>query len=125
MRLLLDSHAVYWWMTGSAKLSETARRLILDSTNDVLISSVSIYEIELKAARRRVNLPPQELRAALRRNAVEELAITHDHAEYAAHLEWTHRDPWDRLLAAQALLENCVLVSVDKVFDGTPIDRRW
>lgn len=114
-----------WWLTGSAKLSATARELIRDSTNGVLISAVSIYEIELKAARRRVNLPPQELRAALRRNAVEELAITHDHAEYAAHLEWTHRDPWDRLLAAQVLLESCVLVSVDKVFDGTPIDRRW
>ena len=91
----------------------------------MLVSAVSIYEIELKAGRRRVNLPPQELRAALRRNAVEELAITHDHAAYAAHLEWAHRDPWDRLLAAQALLENCVLVSVDKVFDGTSVDRRW
>ena len=125
MRLLLDSHVVYWWMTGSGRLSAAARELILDSANAVLVSAVSIYEIELKAGRRRLNLPPQELRAALRRNAVEELAITHDHAEYAAHLEWTHRDPWDRLLATQALLENCVLVSIDKVFDGTPVERRW
>ncbi len=125
MRLLLDSHAVYWWMTGSPRLSATARDLILDPANAVLVSAVSIYEIELKARRRRVDLPPQELRAALRRNAVEEVAVTHDHAEYAAHLEWAHRDPWDRLLAAQALLESCVLVSVDKVFDDTPTDRRW
>ena len=125
MRLLLDSHAVYWWMAGNTRLSALARELILNGANAVLVSAVSIYEIELKAGRRRVNLPPQELRAALRRNAVEELAITHDHAEYAAHLEWGHRDPWDRLLAAQALLENCVLVSVDKVFDVVPIDRRW
>ena len=125
MKLLLDSHAVYWWMTGNAKLSTTARQLILDSANAVLVSTVSIYEIELKAGRRRVTLPPQELRAALRRNAVEELAVTHDHAEYAAHLDWAHRDPWDRLLAAQALLENCILVSVDEVFDETPVDRRW
>ena len=125
MRLLLDSHVVYWWMAGSGRLSAAARELILDSANAVLVSAVSIYEIELKAGRRRLNLPPQELRAALRRNAVEELAITHDHAEYAAHLEWTHRDPWDRLLAAQALLENCALVSIDKVFDGTPVERRW
>ena len=125
MRLLLDSHAVYWWMTGSPRLSANARQLILDSDNAVLVSAVSIYEIELKAGRRRVSLPPQELRAALRRNTVEELAITHDHAEYAAQLEWTHRDPWDRLLAAQTLLENCVLVSVDKVFDATAVVRRW
>lgn len=87
MRLLLDSHAVYWWMTGSPRLSATARELVLDGANDVLVSAVSIYEIELKAWRRRVNLPPRELRAALGGNAVEELAIAHDHAEYAAHLE--------------------------------------
>ena len=125
MRLLLDSHAVYWWMTGSTRLSGTARELIVDSENTVLVSAATIYEIELKARRRRVELPPQELRAALRRNAVEELAITHEHAEYAAHLKWDHRDPWDRLLAVQARLENCVLVSVDEVFDSLAIDRRW
>ena len=125
MKLLLDSHAVYWWMTGSARLSETAGELIVDNANTLLVSAVSIYEIEFKAGRRRLNLPPQELRAALRRNAVEELAVTHDHAEYAAHLDWDHRDPWDRLLAAQARLENCVLVSVDEVFDGIGINRRW
>ncbi len=125
MRLLLDSHAVYWWLTGSPRLSATARGLILDRANAVVVSAVSIYEIELKAGRRRVNLPPQELRAALRRNAVEELPVTHGHAEYAALLEWDHRDPWDRLLAGQALLENCDLVSVDKVFDATAVTRRW
>ncbi len=125
MRLLLDSHAVYWWMTGNPKLSAPARELILDNTNTVLVSAASIYEIEYKARRRRVDLPPQELRAALRRNAVEELAITYDHAEYAAQLRWAHRDPWDRLLAAQAFLDHCILVSVDRVFDATPIDRRW
>ena len=113
-------------MTGSARLSATARNLVLDSTNAVLVSAVSIYEIELKAGRQRVSLPPAgTAAAALRRNAAEELATTHDHAEYAAHLDWAHRDPWDRLRAAQALLENCVVVSVDKVFDAIPVDRRW
>ena len=52
MRLLLDSHAVYWWMAGSARLSRTAHDLILDTDNDLLVSAVSIYEIELKARRR-------------------------------------------------------------------------
>ena len=125
MRLLLDSHAVYWWLTGSTRLSATARGLILDRANTVLVSAVSIYEIELKAGRRRVNMSPQELRAALRRNAVEELPVTHGHAEYAALLDWAHRDPWDRLLAAQARLENCALVSIDKIFDVIAVERRW
>ena len=125
MRLLLDSHAVYWWMAGSTRLSRTARELILDNENDLLVSAVSIYEIELKVKRRRVDLPPQELRAALRRNAVVDLALTHEHAEYAACLDWDHRDPWDRLLAAQARLESCALVSADAVFDGIGVGRRW
>lgn len=125
MKLLLDSHAVYWWLTGNPRLSETARELILDRTKSVLVSAVSIYELEIKARRGRIDLPPQELRAALRRNAVDDLAITHEHADYAAHLDWEHRDPWDRLLAAQSRLENCALVSIDVVFDAINIDRRW
>ena len=125
MRLLLDSHAVYWWMAGSTRLSRTARELILDNENDLLVSAVSIYEIELKAKHGRVDLPPQELRAALRRNAVVDLALTHEHAEYAACLDWDHRDPWDRLLTAQSRLEGCALVSADQVFDGIGVDRRW
>ena len=125
MRLLLDSHAVYWWMAGSERLSRTARELILDTDNELMVSAVSIYEIELKAKRGRVDLPPQELRAALRRNAVRDLDVTHEHAEYAACLDWDHRDPWDRLLAAQARLESCALVSTDEVFDGIGVDRHW
>ena len=91
----------------------------------MLISAVSIYAIEVEIARGRVNLPPQELQTAIQRNAIEELAVTHDHSEHAAHLEWTESDPWDRPLATQALLESCVLVSVDRIFDGTTIVRRW
>ena len=125
MRLLLDSHAVYWWMAGSVRLSAAARELILDSDNVLMVSAVSIYEIELKAKRGRIDLPPQELRAALRRNAVENLAITHEHAEYAACLDWDHRNPWDRFLAAQARLEGCALVSADGVFDGIGVHRYW
>jgi len=125
VKLLLDSHAVYWWLSGGAKLSHRARELIRDRSNTVLVSAVSIYEIELKAYRRRIDLPPRELRAALSRNQVAELAISSDHAEYAANLDWEHRDPWDRLLFAQAILEGCGLVSVDAVFDQVPVVRHW
>ena len=125
MRLLLDSHVVYWWVAGSRRLSAAALGLILNRENVVLVSAVSIYELEWKAQRSRIALPSQEMRAALRRNAVEDIPITHDHAEYAAQLDWDHRDPWDRLLAAQARLENCSLVSVDEVFDAIGVDRQW
>lgn len=125
MRLLLDSHAVYWWLAGGPRLSEKARGLIRDRANAVLVSAVSIYELEYKVRRSRLDLPSQELRAALRRNAVEDLPITHDHADYAAQLDWEQRDPWDRLLAAQARLENCALVSLDAVFDAVGVNRQW
>ena len=71
-------------MAGSVRLSEAARALILDIDNELFVSAVTIYEIELKAKRRQIDLPPQELRAALRRNAVGDLPVTHEHAEYAA-----------------------------------------
>ena len=125
MKLLLDSHAVYWWVAGSGRLSDRARRLILDRANTVLVSAASIYEIELKARRGRINLPALELRSALRRNGIDELAISHEHAEYAANFEWEHRDPWDRLLLAQSRLEQCALVSVDAVFDQVGAGRLW
>ena len=125
MRLLLDTPAAYWWMAGSVRLSETARSLILNVDNELWVSAATIYEIELEARRRRVDLPPQELRAALRRNGVSGLAITHEHAEYAGWLDWEHRDPWDRLLAAQARLERCALLSADEAFDRIGVDRRW
>lgn len=125
MKLLLDSHAVYWWASGSGRLSRHAESLIRDRGNTVLVSAASIYEIELKARRGRVKLPPRELRAALGRNDIGELAITPEHAEYAANLDWPHRDPWDRLLLAQAVLENCALVSIDGIFDQVTADRHW
>lgn len=127
MKLLLDSHTAYWWIAGSDRLSACAEELILDDTNVVLVSAVSIYELELKIKFKRdqINLRPQVLIETLRDNDVEELSVTHHHAEHAACFDWGHRDPWDRLLAAQAILEECVLVSVDRKFDQVVTDRRW
>ena len=127
MKLLLDSHTVYWWIAGSDRLSACAEELILDDTNVVLVSAVSIYELELKIKFKRdqINLRPQVLIETLRDNDVEELSVTHHHAEHAACFDWGHRDPWDRPLAAQAILEECVLVSINRKFDQVVTDRRW
>lgn len=127
MKLLLDSHTAYWWIAGDDRLSTCAEELILDDTNVVLVSAVSIYELEfkIKFKRNQISLCPQVLIETLRDNDVEELSVTHRHAEHAACFDWDHRDPWDRLLAAQAILEECVLVSVDRKFDQIMTDRRW
>ena len=80
-----------------------------------LVSAVSICDLEfkIKYKRNQVDLRPQLLIETLRDNDVEELSVTHYHAEHAARFDWGHRDPWDRLVAAQAILEECVLVSAD------------
>ena len=125
MKILLDSHAIYWWAIGSERLSATARALIEDKTNVVLVSAVSFYELDNKMRLNKLDLKPQELRAAVTASGLQTLAITDLHAELAASFDWDHRDPWDRILAAQTRLEHCVLISTDVVFDTVLHERIW
>ncbi|PSH55265.1 type II toxin-antitoxin system VapC family toxin [Phyllobacterium sophorae] len=125
MKLLLDSHAVYWWTIGSGRLSGKARSLIEDKANTVLVSAVSFYELDNKMRLNKLDLKPQELRAAVAASGLQTLAISDLHAELAASFDWDHRDPWDRILAAQTRLELCAFVSTDVVFDAILHERVW
>lgn len=125
MKVLLDSHAVYWWTIGSDRLSRTARSMIEDKANTILVSAVSFYELDNKIRARKLDLKPQELRAAVSASGLQMLAITDLHAELAASFDWDHRDPWDRLLAAQTRLEHCAFVSLDCAFDAVLNERIW
>lgn len=125
MKLLLDSHVVYWWTIGSDRLSATARSLIEDKANPILVSAVSFYELDNKMRLKKLDLKPQELRAAVAASGLQTLAISDLHAELAAAFDWEHRDPWDRILAAQARLEHCTFVSTDVVFDAVLHERVW
>jgi PIN domain nuclease of toxin-antitoxin system len=125
VKLLLDSHAVYWWTIGSPRLSPRARSLIEDKSNAAFVSAVSFYELDNKMRLKKLDLKPQELRAAITSSGFQTLAISDLHAELAAAFDWEHRDPWDRILAAQARLEHCELVSTDVVFDAVLHERVW
>ncbi|MBU1315988.1 MAG: PIN domain-containing protein [Alphaproteobacteria bacterium] len=125
MKVLLDSHAVYWWTIGSDRLSTKARSLIEDKANSILVSAVTFYELDDKMRLNKLDLKPQELRAAVTESSLQTLAISDLHAELAASLDWDHRDPWDRILAAQARLEHCAFVSTDLVFDAILHERIW
>ena len=125
MKILLDSHAVYWWTIGSDRLSAKARLLIEDKANVVLVSAVSFYELDNKMRLKKLDLKPQELRAAVTASGLQTLAISDLHAELAAAFDWEHRDPWDRILAAQTRLEHCAFVSTDVVFDAVLHERIW
>jgi len=114
MKLLLDTHAFVWAMAQSKLLSFKAANLIKDGGNDVWVSSVSAYEIEYKRRRDTVLASlPVDLDEAVRRLGFAWLDLRSVHAVVAGRLPRLHGDPFDRLLAAQALVENATLVTCD------------
>ncbi|MFO1050539.1 MAG: type II toxin-antitoxin system VapC family toxin [Geminicoccaceae bacterium] len=117
MRLLLDTHALVWWLTDSSSLSPRAKAAVANPSNKVWASAVSGYELVNKQRLGKLDPPvAAELALMLRRAALPAMAISLEHAIAAAALPGPHRDPWDRLLMAQARLGELTLVSVDPVF---------
>lgn len=128
MRALLDTHAFLWWLTDSGRLPQQARRAIADETNEVLISAASAWEITTK--HRLGRLPEADPIAAdfvgtITNQGFVALPITVEDAAHAGALPAPHRDPFDRILIAQALSRNLVLVSIESLFDRYGIRRLW
>jgi PIN domain nuclease of toxin-antitoxin system len=112
MRLLLDTHVAIWWLSGDRRLSPSTRRAIEDATTACL-SAVSIWEMAIKQDTGRLDLPDGFI-VALRDDFVD-LPLTMDHAVEGRRLPTIHRDPFDRMLVAQARLEGLTLVTADRV----------
>lgn len=113
MKFLLDTHLLLWWLSNSPLLSEQARRLIGDPVNTVFVSAVSIWEVWLKSSIGKLRVPSgfaQKLAA----EPFEDLPLRAEHTPLVATLEWHHRDPFDRMLIAQATSENLVLLTADR-----------
>ena len=128
MRLLLDTHAFLWWLADDASLSAAAESAIADSANIVHVSAATAWEITTKW--RLGKLPGAALVAAdvAREIAAEgfaELPVTVAHGQHAGALPGTHKDPFDRMLVAQALLEGMTLVSNEKALDPFGATRLW
>lgn len=128
MQLLLDTHALLWWALDSKELSRTARRTIGDYNNDVFVSAATAWEIAIKF--RIGRLPEAEhfvrsLRLNLQKLGFSELPVSIEHAQKAGLLPGPYKDPFDRMLIAQARMEGLVLVSNEKLFDIYYIDRVW
>ncbi|MDR1186275.1 MAG: type II toxin-antitoxin system VapC family toxin [Bifidobacteriaceae bacterium] len=127
MRLLLDTHAVLWAMTEPRLLGQTAELLILDPVNEVLLSAVVPWELSIKRHSGKLAVAAPVLAdfpAVIAALAATPLAIDHRHAILAGDLSWDHKDPFDRMLGAQAALEGATLISRDPVFDTLPGTRR-
>jgi PIN domain nuclease of toxin-antitoxin system len=126
VRLLLDSHALIWWLARSHRLSPRARGAIADRANTVWASAVSAYELLNKHRLGKLRPPlTDELLPTLRRAELPLLAISFEHAVAAAELPGPHQDPWDRMLMAQARLERLTIVSIDSVFAEYGISVLW
>ena len=112
MRLLLDTHTFLWWVSDWDKIAELAREAIADPKNEVFVSAVSGWEIGIKKAKGRL-VAPDNLAAIVEERRFEHLPLTFDHAERAATLPPHHRDPFDRMLVAQAQAEGLTLLTRD------------
>ncbi len=128
LRLLLDTHALLWWLAGDEALSSAAREAIADEGNGVFVSAASAWEITTK--HRLGKLPGvgaivADLDAVIAGQGFTGLAISLRHGQAAGALPGPHRDPFDRMLIAQAMLDNLVLVSNERDFDAYGVGRLW
>jgi PIN domain nuclease of toxin-antitoxin system len=128
MKLLLDTHTFLWFIIGSPNLSGQARALIEDAANEKFLSVASLWEMAIKLSIGKLTLSapfdvliPQQLSL----NGFELLNIEIAHAAAVATLPHHHRDPFDRLLIAQASVEKMSIVSIDAAFDAYSVMRLW
>ena len=124
-RLLLDSHTLFWALRDGPELSGGAREMILDDATDVFVSSVSFYELMFKARRRRLDTAMLRVDEATKAAGFAIRSPREHDWRAAARYDWSHGDPFDRLLLAQAEGENMALVSKDVVFDEVTDIRLW
>lgn len=122
MTFLLDTHFVLWLPIGGRGISRSARRLVNESTNRLLFSAASLWEIALKRARYRGNyaFDPRVIRKQLLENGFDELPITGQHVVIADSLPRIHKNPLDRLIIAQALVEGITLLTADETIARYP-----
>jgi PIN domain nuclease of toxin-antitoxin system len=128
MKFLLDTHTFIWYVTNNQKLSLTAQQLINDGNNEILLSIVSIWEIAIKYSIGKLSFElPFEIFISqqLSVNNFDLLNIRVNHLNIVANLPLHHRDPFDRLIIAQAMVEQIPVVGIDVVFDLYPIQRLW
>jgi PIN domain nuclease of toxin-antitoxin system len=128
MRILLDTHAVLWWNVDDDRLSDAARDVIRDGGNEVVVSAASVWEIAIKSAKGRLDLPTpvdRYIDDRLRRNRWSPLAIDHRHVIRAASLPGYHRDPFDRALIAQAQIEGLPILTTDAAITRYDVETIW
>ena len=124
MRLLLDTHTALWFLGGDERLSEAAEQHLLDDTNMVLLSAVVAWEVAIKTSLGKL-VVPEEYLSLLLDAGVQALPVSVEHAAAVAVLPWHHRDPFDRMLVAQASIEQAAIVSRDEALRPYGVTLIW
>jgi PIN domain nuclease of toxin-antitoxin system len=127
MKLLLDTHTFIWWDSEPSKLSGRALSSLIDQDNIRLLSVISLWEIQIKhqLGKLTLNKGLREIIAIQKKNYIEILLITVEHILALDSLPIHHKDPFDRLLIAQANIEDAVLISCDSVFRNYSVNLDW
>ena len=124
MRLLLDTHAALWWLRGDRRFGQTAADRLADPANEVLLSAVVLWEVAIKRSLGKIKVT-EDYASILLASGAQPLPITLDHAAAVERLPWHHRDPFDRILIAQALVERAALVSRDDALRPYGVTVVW
>ena len=123
-RLLVDTHALLWWLSDDPALSDTARSAIADPNAEPLVSTATVWEIAIKRALGKLTAP-DDLPAQIEAQGFGWLPVAAEHAWRVRDLPAHHRDPFDRLLVAQCLVEQLPIVSADPRLGAYGVDARW
>ena len=128
MKAILDTHAFLWWVLDDPRLSGTAKDFIAEANNTIYLSAVSGWEMAIKWSIGKLTLPRQPepfVEQQLEINNFTPLPIQMSHGLYVHELPLIHKDPFDRLLVAQSMIENLLLISTDSIFQKYPVSLLW
>lgn len=128
MKALLDTHTFLWFISDSPHLSTSARTMIEDGANEIVLSLASVWEMAIKFSVGKLELPgpfDSYLAEQIRVNELGTLDINFAHVAVLADLPFHHRDPFDRLLIAQAIVEGIPIIGADSAFDAYAVRRIW
>jgi PIN domain nuclease of toxin-antitoxin system len=128
MRVLIDTHIFIWYIQNSERLPSSIATYINDGRNDILLSIASVWEMAIKQSTGKLNLGlpyASFIAEQMRLNSIELLSLRLDHLEVVTTMPFHHRDPFDRILIAQAMLEDIGIVSADSIFSSYPVQRIW
>jgi PIN domain nuclease of toxin-antitoxin system len=124
VKLILDTHAALWWLADDKRLGNAAARRLADRTEQVFLSATVVWEVAIMRSLGKLKAP-DGFSAALLEAGAQPLPASLEHAAAVEALPWHHRDPFDRMLVAQALTERASVVSRDQIFDSYGVSIVW